>query len=210
MLLLYTEKLFTLGMILEERVGKSSDSRVVFVSKTGRSRQYVEDLTLDLRKADESVKIPHLNDMVLFELFTNGEPGYSKPISFPMVYSSESSRYIKRSLPDYGELGKILSGYFGKLDLLITYIRLEKNGPVVKLEIPVPTGSPDDSRVKLVENIMDILHTISHRGYPPILTLVDTSSKIRREDIKRFISVLGIMPEFTGREVLEEWEIWTT
>lgn len=208
MLLLYAEKLFTLGMILEERISKSNNSGVAFVSKTSRSKQYVEDLLMELQKADESAKAPYINDMALFELFTDREPGYSHPISFPMVYSSESTRYIKRSLLDYGILGKILNQYFGNLDLLITYIRLEKNGPVAKLEIPVPSGLSDKSRVKIVENFMDVLYTISHRGYPPILTLVDTSSKIHREDIKRLISVLGIMPEFTGREVLEEWEMW--
>ncbi len=187
-LLEYVEKLLSLRLLLEERVKNNKWPRIIYVSKTSRSQLYFKHL-------GELLRIPVPSDILVFTYFTSSA-GYSKP--------KFSEGEPLKQLPGKAGLETLLRDFFDRIDFIVSYIRLEDHGPVLKLEIPVEKYSVEDP-LEIVEEAVNYIASISVNGYPYTLIEADKYSKITRQDILLLAQVLGVLPRLTGREVLEEW-----
>jgi len=181
-LLEYIEKLESYRRLLLKCFEK--DTLLAFISKTGRSQAYFADLGKKLRKY-----IPA--DITVFQNLTSS-PGYSKP--------RMEDRPIK-GMPNILSLRE----FYDKLRIAVTYIRLEEGGPVLKLEIPyiinVDASTIEGDTIRL----LSYLKGISPQGYPYVLMEAHELSRISKDTINRIIYSLDLIPQRTGREVLEGW-----
>ncbi len=192
-LLEYIEKLLSIRLLIERYSSTTRSPELVYLSKTSRSQLYTKRFKDEIKKG-----IPIPSDMTAFSYFTT-TPGYSKPILQSEIED------LKR-FPNEGELRSLIREFYDNVDFIISYIRLEEAGPILKVEIPIVGETPGaDSMCKAVEKVMDMLKPTSINGYPYPLIEVDKVAKIKRSDITLVLQVLGILPRLTGREVLEEW-----
>ncbi len=200
-LLEYLEKLMILRRVIEEN--RCERPRLLYISKTSRTMEYVRE-AVEREKKEKEGKWGKgeepilLSDIVLFSAFTR-EPGYSEPKIIPL-------REVKR-LPIEGELGRIIRGFYDNYSIALTFIRLVEGGPVFKLEIPVEgTGEGLGGLVeKHLPRILNLLRGLEVNGYPYPLIEVDKTAKITRKDMHTIAMSIGLLPQVTGREVLEEW-----
>ena len=192
-LLEYIEKLMVLRRVLEENIDEDK-SRIVYISKTSRTMEY-------FKKAEIGEKdvVPVISDILLFSYFTK-KPGYSKPLIIPL-------EEVKR-LPDTGVLARIIRGFYDEIGIALTFARIIEGGPVFKLEIPVKIAGGGPSMEKLesiIHTFMNYMKGLEVNGYPYPLIEVDKASKITRGDMHTIAQSIGLLPQITGREVLEEW-----
>ncbi|MGC9148323.1 MAG: DNA double-strand break repair nuclease NurA [Sulfolobales archaeon] len=69
----------------------------------------------------------------------------------------------------------------------IAYIRLEAKKPILRIEYFKESNDMDYLR-----KILDILYSISHNGYPIILSLIDKLVRVSDDDIMKIINLLDI------------------
>jgi len=178
----YIEKLETYRRLLLKCFEKGT--LLAFISKTGRSQAYFADISRKLRRY-----IPA--DITVFQNLTSSS-GYSKP--------KVDDKPLK-GMPNILSLRE----FYDKLRIAITYIRLDDGGPVLKLEIPYMSNV---STLTIEENILRLLSylkNISPQGYPYVLLEAHELSRISKDTINSVIYSLDLMPQRTGREVLEGW-----
>jgi NurA-like 5'-3' nuclease len=106
-------------------------------------------------------------------------------------------------------LRRLVRDYFENIGIILTYVRLAQDGPVLKLEIPFDKSSRvSAARAReVVKEVMDMLAGESHNGYPYPLIQVDKLVKVTTQDLTQIAFSLGILPSLTGREVLGEWYV---
>ena len=80
----------------------------------------------------------------------------------------------------------------------ISYLRLARDSPCIKLEIPGSAEKGD------IERLMDTLGSDSVGGYPYVLRLAHEKGKVTHEEMGKIARLLGLEVEFGGREVLGE------
>ncbi|MEM0377721.1 MAG: DNA double-strand break repair nuclease NurA [Thermosphaera sp.] len=203
-LLVFIEKLLSLRILLEKTVGKEPDGSVVFISKTSRSKLYYERfIKQDLSKASiAGGKTITPSDMSIFgELIIN--EGFSRPIIL------EEVGFVK-TLPSKGVLKSLIGDFYSNVGLILSYVRLLRGGPVVKLEIPFSNKykMDEDKAAAIVKNVVDHIYPLSYNGYPYPLLQADKLSKITRDDIIAIAYTLKVLPHWSGREVLGEWVLY--
>lgn len=182
----YVEKLATYRELLKKVFGKSL--KLTFVSKRGRAQNYFRWLS-----SEKGVPLPA--DIMIFQYMTDG-PGFSKPI-IPEEAGEKGRKKLKRMPSIVG-----LEEFYSEVNVAITYVRLAKGTPVMKVEIPVLGRNISEGAIK---EIMDLMAPISAGGYPFPLYEVDKVVRIPRADMVRIVRGLGLSHYLTGREVLEEW-----
>jgi DNA double-strand break repair nuclease NurA len=80
----------------------------------------------------------------------------------------------------------------------VSYVRLAKDSPCIKLEIP---GKADSVEVR---RLMGLLKGDSVDGYPYVLRLAHEKGKVSHEEMKSLANLLGLEVELGGRQVLGE------
>jgi DNA double-strand break repair nuclease NurA len=80
----------------------------------------------------------------------------------------------------------------------VSYARLVKDSPCIKLEIP---GKADSDEIK---RLVGILKVDSVDGYPYVLRLAHERGKINHEEMRSLANLLGLEVELGGRQVLGE------
>lgn len=102
--------------------------------------------------------------------------------------------YYNRVSSDAGFSAPVLD----RSGVTVSYIRLVKDSPCIKLEIP---GKVDSDEVK---RLMGILKVDSVDGYPYVLRLAHEKGKISHEEMRSLANLLGLEVELGGRQVLGE------
>lgn len=118
-------------------------------------------------------------DAALYEQYTQ-EPGYA--LGEEVLPSK-----LKGSLPAYQE-------FFRRLRITVAYVRLERGGPVLRLET-VGEGEPTP--------LIKSLSGYSVGGYPYFMAKAHRDVVIRNRDMESLARILGLYGMKTGREVLE-------
>jgi len=195
----FVEKLLSLRLLLDKSMVEGWG--LVYVSKRSRSKEYLRKLkTTRVGKAFEG-RLSGPTDMAVFSNYTR-TPGFSKPLIVEEVETI-------KTLPSEGVLKKHVRDYFESIGIILTYVRLVQDGPVLKLEIPFRKGSAVSASTarEVVKSVMDMLAGESYNGYPYPLIQVDKLVKVTRQDLNQIAFSLGILPSLTGREVLGEWYV---
>ncbi len=182
----YIEKLLALRKLISTAL--LSGKTIAYVSKRGRAQNYFHSLS-------EALGITLPSDIMLFNALTD-EPGFSKPV-IPEVINPPKYERIKWMPPVLS-----LDNFFKYLNVAVTYVRLSKGDPVIKVEIPVIGDRISES---LIKSLINRLVTISAGGYPYPLYEVDRAARIPRSSMLQIIRGLGLSAFLTGREVLGEW-----
>ncbi len=175
----YLEKLYVYGRLLERVINGSC--KLIFIAKTSHSREIFES---------------NYPDIFIFEKLTK-TPGRSIEV-------------LKR-LAEYKDLPiSILDEEFAKpLEMflvtgsLYSYMRLEENGPVLKVEIIGDYMGLQHNEASLLDEIYSMLLAVSNNGYPHPLRIAHIDSHITYSDVEKILRLLGLDIEVTGREVLE-------
>ena len=102
--------------------------------------------------------------------------------------------YYNRVSSDAGFSAPVLD----RSGVTVSYARLVKDSPCIKLEIP---GIADADEVK---RLMGILKVDSVDGYPYVLRLAHEKGKISHEEMRSLANLLGLEVELGGRQVLGE------
>ena len=133
-----------------------------------------KDKLLWISKNSRSTELfgENISDIALLDLLTN-ESGYSKP--------------LEKSINGKNLLSLMASQKLNNVKYYSSYIRLSKDGKVLKI----------DMFNKDVEKIMDLLSTISIKGYPYPLLKVHTDVRVSRQDIERIQQILNIKKRTT-------------
>ncbi|RLE98772.1 MAG: hypothetical protein DRJ96_00095 [Thermoprotei archaeon] len=122
-----------------------------------------------------------LPDVALYEHYTRG-PGYAPGGEVALAR-------LKGSLPAYWE-------FFRGLKLTVAYVRLERGGPVLRLET---------TRKEDLPSILKCLSRYSVGGYPYFMAKAHRDVVISNRDMESLARILGLYGMRTGREVLEAW-----
>lgn len=90
------------------------------------------------------------------------------------------------------------SPFVDRSGVTVSYVRLSKGSPSIKLEVP---GKANENDVK---RLMGLLKVSSVDGYPYVLRLAHEKGKISHEEMKSLANLLGLEVELGGRQVLGE------
>ncbi|MCC5990319.1 MAG: DNA double-strand break repair nuclease NurA [Thermosphaera sp.] len=197
--IVFIEKLLSLRLLLEKFM--SGGRRLAYVSKRSRSKEYLRRLRGTGDGGFFKGRVSGPTDMAVFSNYTR-TAGFSEPL---IVEEVETIKV----LPSEGVLRRLVRDYFENIGIILTYVRLAQDGPVLKLEIPFDKSSGvSAARAReIVKEVMDMLAGESHNGYPYPLIQVDKLVKVTRQDLTQIAFSLGILPSLTGREVLGEWYV---
>ncbi len=152
--------------------------KVVFLSKNSNAKD-----VLGLVKGD----------VYYFERYTDGVPGYSRPLLLEESSqrgSATLARVLKHSIKDVVGLDATP---------VATYIRLEPFARVYRLEFVAERDDDPETRVRYV---MDALSLYTIAGYPYPLMRADQLAKVSDTDLERIRAVLGIVSDPYSREPL--------
>lgn len=141
--------------------------KVIGISKTSTNKDYFGQ------------KIP---DILIFDM-QQENAGYSKPYSPRVSEKQFKHEYI------------IDNDYFRNQKFSIFYARLEKNKPILKLEVPYELETDG------IENLIDTINPICIEGYPYLLKKAHNDVVIKGTDMEQLIKIIGLN-EKTGREML--------
>lgn len=197
--IVFIEKLLSLRLLLEKLM--SGGRRLAYVSKRSRSKEYLRRLRGTGDGGFFKGRVSGPTDMAVFSNYTR-TAGFSEPLIVEEVETI-------KDLPSEGVLRRLVRDYFENIGIILTYVRLAQDGPVLKLEIPFDKSSGiSAARAReIVKEVMDMLAGESHNGYPYPLIQVDKLVKVTRQDLTQIAFSLGILPSLTGREVLGEWYV---
>jgi hypothetical protein len=197
--IVFIEKLLSLRLLLEKFM--SGGRRLAYVSKRSRSKEYLRRLRGTGDGGFFKGRVSGPTDMAVFSNYTR-TAGFSEPLIVEEVETI-------KDLPSEGVLRRLVRDYFENIGIILTYVRLAQDGPVLKLEIPFDKSSRvSAARAReVVKEVMDMLAGESHNGYPYPLIQVDKLVKVTRQDLTQIAFSLGILPSLTGREVLGEWYV---
>jgi len=197
--IVFIEKLLSLRLLLEKFA--SGGRRLAYVSKSSRSKEYLRRLRGTGDGGFFKGRVSGPTDMAVFSNYTR-TAGFSEPLIVEEVEAI-------KDLPSEGVLRRLVRDYFENIGIILTYVRLAQDGPVLKLEIPFDKSSGvSAARAReVVKEVMDMLAGESHNGYPYPLIQVDKLVKVTRQDLTQIAFSLGILPSLTGREVLGEWYV---
>jgi hypothetical protein len=197
--IVFIEKLLSLRLLLEKFM--SGGRRLAFVSKRSRSKEYLRRLRGTGDGGFFKGRVSGPTDMAVFSNYTR-TAGFSEPLIVEEVETI-------KDLPSEGVLRRLVRDYFENIGIILTYVRLAQDGPVLKLEIPFDKSSGiSAARAReVVKEVMDMLAGESHNGYPYPLIQVDKLVKVTGQDLTQIAFSLGVLPSLTGREVLGEWYV---
>jgi len=197
--IVFIEKLLSLRLLLEKFM--SGGRRLAYVSKRSRSKEYLRRLRGTGDGGFFKGRVSGPTDMAVFSNYTR-TAGFSEPLIVEEVETI-------KDLPSEGVLRRLVRDYFENIGIILTYVRLAQDGPVLKLEIPFDKSSGvSAARAReIVKEVMDMLAGESHNGYPYPLIQVDKLVKVTGQDLTQIAFSLGILPSLTGREVLGEWYV---
>jgi hypothetical protein len=197
--IVFIEKLLSLRLLLEKFM--SGGRRLAYVSKRSRSKEYLRRLRGTGDGGFFKGRVSGPTDMAVFSNYTR-TAGFSEPLIVEEVETI-------KDLPSEGVLRRLVRDYFENIGIILTYVRLAQDGPVLKLEIPFDksAGISAARAREVVKEVMDMLAGESHNGYPYPLIQVDKLVKVTGQDLTQIAFSLGILPSLTGREVLGEWYV---
>ncbi len=174
----YIEKLYTYANLFKQVHDKKCS--ILFIAK----RSY----------SSEILGIGNYPDMLLFDRLTKG-------VGFSKVFVKRVEEI--KQLPSLNKLITWVSpvfNYYKKLCVYEGYARLDKQGPVLKIDVLEECGFDGE---KIFAKYIDMLVPISIDGYPFPLKTAHLDSHISYEDLKSLMYISGLNIEPTGREVLE-------
>uniref|UniRef100_A0A7C5XJP1 DNA double-strand break repair nuclease NurA n=1 Tax=Ignisphaera aggregans TaxID=334771 RepID=A0A7C5XJP1_9CREN len=132
-------------------------------------------------------------DIYYFERYTDGLPGYSKPIQ--LTYSKHLGMATVTKV--FRHVVKNIAGV--DISIAVSYVRFEPFSRIYRLELPIEPGEDIDTRIKY---ILDILSDLTISGYPYPLMRADQIARVGLEDINRISGILGISYDPYAREPL--------
>lgn len=132
-------------------------------------------------------------DIYYFERYTDGLPGYSKPI--PLTQSKHLGMATANKV--FRHTVKNIVGI--DMSIAVTYVRLEPFSRIYRLEIPIEFGEDADARIRYV---IDIVSDFIISGYPYPLMRADQIARVGLDDINRIAGILGISYDPRAREPL--------
>lgn len=135
-----------------------------------------KDKLLWIAKNSRSTELfdENISDIALLDTLTS-ETGYTKP--------------LEKSINGKNLLSLMATKKLDNMKYYSSYVRLSKGGRVLKI----------DMFTNDIEKIVDLLSTISIRGYPYPLLKVHTDVKITRQDRERIQQILNI------KKITSEW-----
>ncbi len=164
------------------RLAKSMGGKIVFISKSSSSRELFKR-HIDIGEAFIKPDIFYLNKYT-------SEPGYSKP-----------ERYTDSDHEGGGVVPHIIHvrkrHQAEDLNIYFTYIRIEPNTPVYRVEVPL-IGELEDPN-QYFRELIDTLSAGSLSGYPIVLREIDRLVRVGREDIEKLKLMLGL--EGTSQQI---------
>ncbi len=90
------------------------------------------------------------------------------------------------------------SPHIDRTGVSVSYVRLARDSPCIRIEVPGRVGSSD------IQRIMSLLKGSSVDGYPYVLRLAHESGKISHDEMLSLANLLGLEAELGGRQVLGE------
>lgn len=132
-------------------------------------------------------------DVYYFERYTDGVPGYSKPIDL-RASKHAGVAAAARSFTNYV---KNVTGE--ELYIVASYVRLEPYSRVYRLEFVVSPREDQEARARYA---IDALSALTVAGYPYVLLRADQMARVSTGDINRVAAVLGIHKDPSSREPL--------
>ncbi len=133
-------------------------------------------------------------DIYYFERYTDGEPGYSKPID--LAHSSQGgTASIARSLELFI---KDVVGLPGKV--FVSYVRFSPYSRVYRLEFVAENREEAEERVR---SFLEMVEPFTVAGYPYPLARADQLARVGYHDVESIANVLGIALDPWAREGLE-------
>ena len=132
-------------------------------------------------------------DIYYFERYTDGLPGYTKPVSLTesrqmgIAIAAKSFRSIVKSVTGVDET------------IYVTYIRFEPYARVYRVELVGESGEPVEPRIK---HLIDVLSAYTVSGYPYPLMRADQIARVSNGDLERVATVLGVSMDPYDREPL--------
>ncbi len=111
-----------------------------------------------------------------------------KEAGYVVAAEPQTLESSKRYLPAYKELLNF--------PFTVVYVRLEKEGPVLKVEV---AGEADEDTIK---EVVAVMRSVSVQGYPYLLAQVHRDVEITNSDMETLVRLLGLYWAKTGREAL--------
>jgi hypothetical protein len=130
-------------------------------------------------------------DVYYFERYTDGVPGYTKPLN--LAQSKHLS--IAFTAKMFSHTAKNVTGM--RIHIYMSYVRLEPFSRVYRMEIVSSDDEPVEPRIR---SIIDVLSQHSFSGYPYPLVRADQLARVGNADVERIATVLGIAEDPYGRE----------
>ncbi|HDI02326.1 MAG TPA: DNA double-strand break repair nuclease NurA [Ignisphaera sp.] len=177
---IFIEKKLSLQDILRELIYLSTlySKKVVFISKNSNAKDVLGYVK---------------GDIYYFERYTEGQPGFSKPMV--LEESRQKGTAILAKIFSYS--AKDVVGIHAKP--VVTYVRLEPFSRVYRIEFVAEEGEDLETRVKYV---MDLMSPFILSGYPYPLLRADQLARVSDSDLSRIVTVLGIVSDPYSREPL--------
>jgi len=69
----------------------------------------------------------------------------------------------------------------------VAYVRIEAKKPILRIEYFNESNDMD-----FLKRVLDIMHSMSHDGYPIILSLIDRLVRVSDEDLMKVLNLLNI------------------
>lgn len=130
-------------------------------------------------------------DIYYFERYTEGLPGYSKPLNL-----AESKHLgIALAAKMYAHAMKNVTGI--KTSIYMSYVRFEPYARVYRVELVGELGEPVEPRIRY---LIDMLSTATVSGYPYPLLRADQVARVSNSDVERIAAVIGVLEDPYGRE----------
>ncbi|MEM0027339.1 MAG: DNA double-strand break repair nuclease NurA [Ignisphaera sp.] len=153
-------------------------SKVFFISKNSTAKD-----VLGLVKGD----------IYYFERYTDGMPGYTKPVDLT------NSRHIGIAVAakTFRQSVKRVTGI--DATIYMSYARFEPFSRIYRIEFVGEAGEPVEPRIK---HLIDVLSQYIVSGYPYPLMRADQIARVSIGDVERIATVLGISSDPYDREPL--------
>lgn len=122
---------------------------------------------------------------------------YSKH-AHDLGYSESIIQDVQRLKSSFGNIPQDISNYLGDLSIFSVYSKYADKKVINLIEF---YQHPENETVK-IEDVLDMLYSLSSNGYPFLLKKVDNEVRITKEDIEFIVRELGLENAITGREGL--------
>jgi hypothetical protein len=130
-------------------------------------------------------------DIYYFERYTEGLPGYTKPLNL----TQSKHMGIALAAKMFTHSMKSTTGI--KASIYMSYVRFEPYARVYRVELVGEFDEPVEPRIRY---LIDVLSIATVSGYPYPLMRADQIAKVSNNDVERVVAVLGVMEDPYSRE----------